>query len=319
MSTPSVKPDRVPVTPATPIVSFSPVNFDVPGRLATMELRVVAPVTGDNLPIILFSHGHGGSNFLSSMRGYGPLIDFYAAHGFVVIIPTHQNSKTLALDPDGPEGPLFWRSRAQDMQFILGHLDEIEVAVPGLAGRVDKQQLVAVGHSLGGHTAALLAGMRVRDPNTGEIADFYEPRIKAAVMFSPPGNGADLAPLAAERFSVLRHNDFSQMRTPSLVLTGDKDFHPFFSERADWRTDAFKLSPGPKSLLTLVDTGHMFGGISGYDARETDDESPERVTEIQRITWAYLRTALYADDSAWDFVVRELASSENSIGSFDSK
>ena len=64
-----------------------------------MELRVVSPATGDNLPIILLSHGHGASNFLASMRGYGPLADYYAAHGFVVILPTHQDSKTLALDP----------------------------------------------------------------------------------------------------------------------------------------------------------------------------------------------------------------------------
>ena len=305
---PTVHPDRPPLPRATPIVSFSPVTFDVAGRLAPLEMRVVAPATGGELPVILLSHGHGASNFLASMRGYGPLADFYAGHGFVVILPTHQNSKTLALDPTGPEGPLFWRSRAQDMHAILDRLDEIESAVPGLAGRVDKSRIAAVGHSLGGHTVVMLAGARVTDPSTGEVVDLSEPRIKAAVLFSPPGDGKDMAPWAAEHYPELGANDFSRMTTPALVLTGDQDVNPRFSERRDWRADAYRLSPAPKSLLTLTDAGHIFGGISGYDAKEASDENPALVAQVQRLTWAYLRSALYPGDPAWEEVCAGLTS-----------
>ncbi len=319
MSEPTVKPDRSPVTPATPIVSFSPVIFAVPGRLAPLEMRVLAPATGDNLPILLLSHGHGAPNFLSSMRGYGPLVDFYAAHGFVVILPTHQSSKTLALDPNGPEGPLFWRSRAMDMHFILDHLDEIESAVPGLGGRLNRGRVAAVGHSLGGHTVAMLAGMRVTDPRTGEVVDLSDPRITAAVLFSPPGDGADMAPWAAEHYPEIGANHFSHMALPSLVITGTEDFNPRFSERQSWRADAYRLSPGPKSLLTLFGAGHIFGGISGYDAKETSDESPDRVADVLRITWAYLRSNLYPEDSAWSVVVEELASAGHPAGTIQSK
>jgi predicted dienelactone hydrolase len=114
------------------------------------------------------------------MRDYGPLVDFYAAHGFVVIQPTHQSSKTLALDPDGPEGPLFWQSRAQDMSFIIDHLDEIEGVVPGLSGRLDKSRIAAVGRSMGGHSVAMLAGMLVTDSKTGEVVDLTEPNLMVA-------------------------------------------------------------------------------------------------------------------------------------------
>ena len=305
---PTVHPDRPPLPRATPIVSFSPVTFNVAGRLAPLEMRVVAPATGGELPVILLSHGHGASNFLASMRGYGPLADFYAGHGFVVILPTHQNSKTLALDPTGSEGSLFWRSRAQDMHVILDRLDAIQAAVPGLAGRLDQSRIAAVGHSLGGHTVAMLAGARVTDPQTGEVVDLSEPRIKAAVMFSPPGDGRDMAAWAAEHYPELGANDFSRMTTLSLVVTGDQDINPRFSNRKDWRADAYRLSPGPKSLLTLRDAGHIFGGISGYDAKEASDENPALVAQVQRLTWAYLRSALYPDDPAWEKVCTEMTS-----------
>lgn len=319
MSEPTIKPDRPPVPTATPILSFGPVILDVPDRPVPIELRVIAPATGDNLPIMLLSHGHGASNFIASMRGYGPLADYYAAHGFVVLLPTHLNSKTLALDPTGPEGPLFWRSRPQDMHAILDRLDRIEAAVPGLAGRLDKERIAAVGHSLGAHTVSMLAGSRVTDPATGEVVDLKDPRIKAAVMFSPPGDGKDMAPWAAENFPAIGANDFGHMTLPSLVITGTEDFASVFSERKDWRADAYRLSQAPKSLLTLDGAGHLFGGISGYDAKETSDEDPDRVAAVQRITWAYLRSALFPGDDAWATITRELASAVPAIGTIESK
>lgn len=105
-----------------------------------------------------------------------------------------------------------------------------------------------------------------------------------------------MAPWAAENFPAIGANDFGHMTLPSLVVTGTKDFAPVFSERQDWRADAYRLSPAPKALLTLEDAGHLFGGISGYDAKETDDESPDRVAAVQRITWAYLRSMLFPGD-----------------------
>lgn len=64
-----------------------------------------APATGSDLPVILLSHGQGYSNHLSSLNGYAPLADYWAAHGFVVIQPTHLSSSTLKLSPDTPEHP----------------------------------------------------------------------------------------------------------------------------------------------------------------------------------------------------------------------
>lgn len=318
MSEPTLKPDRAPLPAATPALSFHPLRLDVPGRHAPLEVRVTAPATGDALPIVLLSHGHGASNYLSSTRGYAPLVDFYATHGFVVIQVTHQDSKTLALDPTGPDGPLFWRSRALDLRFVLDHLDQIEAAVEFLGGRLDKDRVAAVGHSLGGHTVCMLSGMRMTDAR-GEVVDLIEPRLKAAVVFGGPGAGEDLAAWASEHYPELKGNDFTHMTQPVLVVAGDKDFHPFFSERQDWRADAYRLSPAPKTLLTVFGAEHLYGGISGYDAKETSDEDPQRLADMQRLTWAYLRSALYPQDSAWAVVVEELAKAEAPVAKVESK
>ena len=291
--------DSIPVGEPTPVASFGPVVLSVPGRAVDLQMRVSAPATGRDLPIILLSHGHGNSNYLSSLRDYGPLVDFYAAHGFAVIQPTHLDSKALGLDPDGPEGALFWRSRAEDMHHILDHLDQIEATVPGLGGRLDRGRIAAVGHSLGGHTVGMLAGMRVTDPNGGTAVDLADARIKAGVLLAPPGSGADLATFASEHYPVLRNLSFAEMTTQALVIAGDRDVNPRFAARADWRADAYFLSPGPKCLLTLFGAEHILGGVSGYDAAETTDENPERVAVVQRLTWAYLRSALYPEDPAW--------------------
>ncbi len=311
--------EQIPVGPSTSVVSMSPVTLPAPGRPVDLQMRVSAPVSGNNLPVILLSHGHGRSNHLSSLNGYGPLANFYAAHGFVVIQPTHLSSKSLGLDPNGPEGPLFWRSRAEDMRAIIDRLDEVEAAVPQVAGRIDRNRIAAVGHSLGGHTVALLAGMRVVDPSDGAEANFVETRISASVLLGAPGGPADLAEFAYEHFPVLRSTNFAEMKRPALVVNGDKDINPAFSLRKDWRADAYPLSPGPKCLLTVFGAEHMFGGISGYDAAETSDEDPEKVALVQRLTWAYLRTALYPEDDAWSTARAALETAFEPMGRIECK
>jgi predicted dienelactone hydrolase len=186
--------------PPNPIVTYSPIVFAMPERQVPLQMKVSAPATGTNLPIILLSHGHGQSNFLASLHGYAPLVNFYASKGFVVIQPTHQNSKSLQLTPTEHDGDLFWRSRAEDMHFILDILEKIKNRVPFFKGRLNKEKIAAVGHSLVGRTVSLLTGMLIKDPKSGEETNYNAKRIKASFIMRAPGNGADLAPAAAKRF-----------------------------------------------------------------------------------------------------------------------
>lgn len=104
------------------------------------------------------------------------------------------------------------------------------------------------------------------------------------------------------------------------MVVGEKDASPRLTVRGpEWHTDAYVLSSGSKTLLTLFDAEHGLGGVSGYDVAETTDENPERVAAVQRLTWAYLRTRLYAGDPAWQAACDALTTGPRAFGRVESK
>ena len=313
---------HIQVAEAQATVSVSSVVVPAPGRGIDMELRITALATGRDLPVILLSHGHGPSLYLPSKDGYGPLVEFLAARGFAILQPTHANSKVAGLPAGTPGFPLFWRSRVEDMRRILDRLEAIEASTPAIAGRLDHGRVAAVGHSLGGQTVGMLLGARLTDAkdDAAKDVDMMDARIKAGVLLTPPGNGgADLSAWAAENASAL-NPDFSHMTTPALVVAGDSDVSPHLTTRgADWHADAYHLSPGAKCLLTLIGGKHGCGGIAGYDAKETDDEHPDRLAVTQRMVWSYLRSALYPGDAAWSAACAALQEHAGSLGHVESR
>ncbi|KAF5970914.1 hypothetical protein FCOIX_10137 [Fusarium coicis] len=288
------------VNSASPIITFTPVTLPSKDRRVDLDLKATAPINGDNLPIIILSHGHGPSNYLSSLKGYGPVADWWASHGFVVIQPTHLSSRQLGFELNAESiGELFMESRAKDLVQIVDSLDTIETTVPLLEGRLDKSKIAVVGHSLGSLSSALLLGAVNTDPRDGKSFKVPDLRIKAGVLFGAIGASDDPSENGKSMLPFL-DLDFSNMTTPCLVFWGDSDVSPHLTNRgADWHNDPYKLSPGPKASFEVKDGKHGFGGISGWDAKECQDEGVERLAAMQRVTWAYLRTQLYGDGS-WD-------------------
>jgi hypothetical protein len=113
--------------------------------------------------------------------------------------------------------------------------------------------------------------------------------------------------------------DFTEMKTPSLIVAGDHDDSPLTVRGPDWFTDGYRLSPGATDLLLLFGAEHGLGGIQGYNDTRTTDESPERVAVIQQATLAYLRTALDLDKDAWPAAREALAATSDKLGRIDSK
>ena len=311
---------------STPVLSVSPIELSAPGRGSDLQLRVSVPVTGTQLPIIIFSHGFG-----SSMDGYAPLANFWAAHGFVVIQPTFLDSKTLGPNPTASHSEAvkaylvdprkfdMWRYRVEDVKRILDQFDFIEHSVLGLKGRLDRSRIAAAGHSFGAQTTAMLLGARVIGPDGRLGEDLSDARIRAGVLLSAGGRGGDaLSPFAIEHFPHLNQS-YAEMRIPALVVAGDKDNSPLTVLGPEWFTDAYTLSPGADWLLTLSGGEHMLGGISGYLVTETTDENPKRVAAVQRLTYAYLQSALDPGDGSWAAARAAFAGSVELVGRIDGK
>ena len=137
-------------------------------RNKDLHVKVTYPKADGKFPVIVFSHGFGGSK-----DTYASLTTYWAARGYVVIQPTHDDSiaqrkangeihgvmqgfSTLREDISDPAA---WRNRTRDVSFVIDSLDEIERRVPGTAGKLDRSHIGAGGHSFGALTTELLGGL----------------------------------------------------------------------------------------------------------------------------------------------------------------
>ncbi len=93
--------------------------------------------------------------------------------------------------------------------------------------------------------------------------------------------------------------DYSTMTTPALVVAGGRDRSQLSTRGPEWFTDAYRLSPSPKSLLAIDEGEHTLGGLAGEKAAETTDEDPARVALVADAVSAYLLDALGIDASGW--------------------
>lgn len=275
------------------LIAVKPVVVPTVDRGIDLQVKVTAPADGNNLPVIVFSHGNAWS-----MDGYEPLVDRWAAAGFVVVQPTHLDSRRHGIGFDDPRFATVWRVRIADLHAVLDGLGDILDQVSGLPARVDRDRVAVAGHSWGAMTAGTLLGARVLDAEGNPGEDFSHPAVKAGVLVAAAGAGDTLTPFALTYLPFARP-DFSTMTTPALVIAGGKDQSALTTRGPDWFTDPYHLSPAPKRLLSIAEADHVFGGIAGENVAETTDENPARVALVADAVSAYLLDVLGIDPSPW--------------------
>lgn len=282
-------------------VAVKPIVVPSAGREDELEVKVTAPRQGEGLPVVVLSHGNAWS-----MDGYGPLVDRWAAAGFVVVQPTHLDSRRHGIGIDDLRFATIWRVRITDLHAVLDHLGHV-VGEAGVADRADVSRVAVVGHSWGAQTVGTLLGAGVLDAAGAAGEDFSRGDIRAGVLIAATGTGESLTPFAQEHLPFMRP-DYSTMTTPALVIAGDKDQSRMSTRGPDWFLDAYELSPAPKSLMVVPDGEHTLGGIAGEAVAETTDPDPARVALVADAVSAYLREALEVELAAWSTFSREAAS-----------
>ncbi len=288
-------------TASAPIVTVNPVVLKDAAQGKEILLRVTAPRDGKQLPIILFSHGAQYSK-----DDYLPLTEFWASHGYVVIQPTHIESRALGLSREDSRIKDAWKSRVLDLRKALDSLDEIVRQAPVLKGRLDSKTVLAAGHSFGGHTTAALIGAQMPDM---PVTDLSDSRVRAGLMLAPPG--------IMPGFLNVKWKADSK---PALSIVGMDDVIPGFND--DWKAHAqyyYERQGGPQCLAAMTGMKHYLGGTLGTNRTEEKTPSAESMQQVERLSLAFLD--YYAKGTKdWETVRTELLASRPPIvGLFECK
>ncbi len=212
-----------------------------PSRQKELPVTVCCSAQASKCPVIIFSHGAGGSpNYLI------PLARFWADHGYVCLMPAHSDSLRLqgvcrTLDDAERQqvinASLYdcknWQERPADVSFLLDSLPELEQQAPWLEGTIDYLRVGVGGHSLGGHTAQLVAGATIDLPDGRKGCSFADPRVKAVVVLSSTGPG--LLGLTTTSWQVVR--------VPMMTVAGSLDGGAA-GQPPCWRMSAFRRAGG---------------------------------------------------------------------------
>lgn len=139
-------------------------------RHKDLPVTVYYPVFRGVYPIIIFSHGAGGSGDSNL-----PLLRYWASSGYICLSPTHEDSnlwphtsasvgvrQILLKNLNHPER---WKNRAEDISFLIDSLHILETKVPALNGKMDAANLAVAGHSFGAYTAQIILGPAGRKKN----------------------------------------------------------------------------------------------------------------------------------------------------------
>lgn len=235
-------------------------NLQDRGRNRSIPLRIYVPDGPGPYPIILFSHGAGGSR-----EGFVYLGEFWAENGYVSIHPTHIGSDTATLKLAGPQvlreesfNPQTWHDRAGDIRYILDSLMSLEQATPALVGKLDTGEIGMAGHSFGAYTTMLMAGTTVTT-DQGTDTGFGDSRIKAFMAISPQGTGQQ----------GLTRTSWKSLQSPMLFITGTEDRVPQSDVTYRWRTEPFEYcAPGHKYLAVIRGAQHFsFSDRGGQSPR----------------------------------------------------
>lgn len=279
------QPEATPLAPAA-VQDTGVVILHDDARDKDLRVRVRAPEPDDThtgpFPMIVFSHGMGGSS-----GAFAALSEHLAAHGYVVVHPTHSDSvslgdakarreraRALLRDPAGSVAGVDLGDRVADVKFLLDSIDQIE-ALLGAPGLVDREHLGMAGHSAGAMTTQALGGLEFFAGRRSLGAPLAEPRLDAFAVISGQGTNR----------RSLTEGSWRSIDRPWLVITGSEDVSRASDETPESRRHPYEYAPadGTKYLVFIEGATH-----SSYQGKgpglALDGRAPENLGWIGEVT-----------------------------------
>jgi len=258
------------IRPAAAEAPAGPLAIDVADDLSLhdaargkdLPYKVAFPAVDGRYPLIVFSHGFGGSK-----EAFSTVSRHWASHGYVVIHPTHADGMERRLAGRAAEGgpagrpgmgglvgrlndPARIADRVADIVLVLDSLATIAEATPALEGRIDTGRIGVGGHSFGAYTAMLIGGVTV-DLGGGQGRSFRDERVACILPISPQGTGQQ----------GLTKRSWAGLTIPMMTITGTRD-RGVGGQGVEWRKEPYAFSPpGDKYLVVIDGADHLsFGG-----------------------------------------------------------
>jgi predicted dienelactone hydrolase len=252
-----------------------------------VPVAIYMPKGDGPFPVILFSHGLGGSR-----QGYAYLGNHWASWGYCCIHLEHEGSDSSVWQDKQPAKA--WRDmkqaasaanaqmRVQDMQFAIEMLTQLNQQPP-YKGKLDTKHIGIAGHSFGAQTTLAMAGA-----GRGKIT--VDGRIKAAISMS--------APVIRGPLGLTRTNIYDAIAFPCLHMTGTLDNSPIGDTKASDRRFPYDCIDKADQYLIIFNGGnHMvFSGPSGRTVSTPQNELFWKL--ILGSTTAFWQTYLNGDMKA---------------------
>ena len=296
-------------------------------RERTLPLKLRLPDGDARVPVVLFSHGLGGSREGGAAWG-----EYWADHGYLVIHVQHPGSDEALWKDVAPAARRASVVRGATAEQLLGRVDDIRFVLDELARRqratdapawlrrADLTRIAMTGHSFGAQTTMALAGQHHRGP----IRDLGDARLRAFIAFSPLAQG--LKASWPERYGA--------MTRPFLSVTGTLDGDVLGNgASAARRAAVFDAQPaGDKYRVVFEGANHfVFAGgdpasarrlslASGRPRTATPDALAAAIAErTQVLTLKFLDAYLKSDAPALRWLHDEAGAFIGDLGAWSAK
>ena len=296
-------------------------------RERILPLKIRVPEGATQAPLVIFSHGLGGSR--DGGKAWG---EHWAANGYLVIHVQHPGSDESMWKGPGEGAPKQRLARGATPEQLLGRVDDVRFVIdeltrlqiksdaPAWTQRVDLSRIAMTGHSFGARTTMALAGERFPGP----IKSVADARIKAFIAFSPAVQGAKKT--WPERYGL--------MTQPFLSVTGSLDGDVLGTgSNPQNRAAVFDAqNAGDKYRVVFADGDHsVFSGgtvreaawlnrVTGEDHANTSVATKKVIYEKTRIiTLKYLDAYLKGDVTAKSWLATEVEKVLGDVGEWSFK
>lgn len=329
--------------PSNPNVIISLQDWTDSARKRTIPIKIYQPKTEGPWPVVIFSHGLGGSREAAGYFGEAMAENGYISlhlqhpgsdsslwmdairYGRITMKPGDQGAGQGMRGLQGGPGAMKQslmkemrqgmtgenlKARVDDVKFVLNQLERLNREAGPWHNKVDMTKIGCSGHSFGAGTTMAIAGQNF---GTGAARiNEADSRVKAAIYMSAPVNLAGRDP----------KNLYGSIKIPGMHMTGTEDNSPVNNNTAADRLIPYKFVSAPDQYQVNFEGGDhaIFGGTQarGMGTRDQAKDAQFHVL-INKLSLAFFDAYLKGDAKQKQWLKQSAAAYLGNQATFECK